>query len=160
MDFAKGLQESESFAEIFNLVKKAVEGAIDRRREGLMIALQYLPEGLGAYYGVGSNLIVMNKALLEKVRCVYDEKASKAYIFSVLMHEYLHSLGFMDEGLVQDLCYQICRMALGESHLATKISKHGIGAFIPESARRIKIREREEIEIVDSFEMESITYIG
>jgi len=160
MDFAKGLDRCEDFGSIFNLVKKSVEKAIERRREGLMIALQYLPEGLGAYYGVGTNLIVMNKTLLEKIRLIYDERASKAYIFSVLMHEYLHSLGFLDEGLVQDLSYQICKMTLGESHLSTKIAKLGIGAFIPESARGIRIQEKEEIEILDTFEMDSITYIG
>jgi hypothetical protein len=68
MDFSKNLDNSESFGEIFSLVKKAAEEALEKRRDGLIIALQYLPESLGAYYGLGSNFIVMNKALLEKFR--------------------------------------------------------------------------------------------
>ncbi|MCX6814752.1 MAG: hypothetical protein NTY20_03845 [Candidatus Aenigmarchaeota archaeon] len=160
MDLKESLEECDSFACIFNLVKKSVEDTLNKRRDGLMLALQYLPENLGAYYGLGSNFIVMNKALLEKFRVLYDEKATKSYVFSVLLHEYLHSLGYVDEGLARELCYHISKATLGEEHLSTKIAKHGIAAFIPEHARGLKIREREEIDVVESFDMTSITYIG
>ncbi|HJW96809.1 MAG TPA: hypothetical protein VJ485_01455 [archaeon] len=160
MDFAKKLEESESFAEIFDLVKKSVQESLDRRREGLMIALQYLPENLGAYYGLGSNFIVMNKALLEKFNAAYDEKDTNAYVFSILMHEYLHSLGYVDEEYARALTYQVCKAVLGEGHLATKIARDGIGAFINPSPRGMKGQENEGIEVVDSFTIEHITYIG
>jgi len=159
MDFGKRLEKSETFAEIFDLVKKSAEATLKKRREGLMLALQYLPENLGAYYGLGSNFIVMNKALLERFRILYDEKATKAYVFSVLMHEYLHSLGYVEEAFTRELCYQICRAALGEEHLSTKIAKHGIGAFISPSPRSLR-GQSEDLEVIDSFTIEHITYIG
>jgi len=159
MDFAKRLEESETFAEIFDLVKKSAEATLEKRRDGLMLALQYLPENLGAYYGLGSNFIVMNKALLEKFRVLYDEEATKAYVFSVLMHEYLHSLGYVDEAFTREMCYQICRATLGEEHLSTKIAKHGIGAFITPSPMSLR-GQSEDLEVVDSFTIEHITYIG
>jgi len=158
MDFAKRLDKSESFAEIFDLVKESVQESLDRRRDGLMLALQYLPENLGAYYGLGSNFIVMNKALLEKFNEAYDEKDTRAYVFSILMHEYLHSLGYVDEESARALTYQVCKATLGEGHTATKIAKHGIGAFITPS-RSLK-EEPEGIEVLDSFSIEHITYIG
>ena len=160
MDFAKKLEKSENFAEIFDLVKKSAEATLDKRRDGLMLALQYLPENLGAYYGLGSNFIVMNKALLEKFDEAYEEKDTKAYVFSVLLHEYLHSLGYVDEEFARALTYQISKAVLGEGHMSTKIAKHGIGAFINPSARSMKGQQHENLEVVDSFSIEHITYIG
>ena len=158
MDFAKRLEESESFAEIFDLVKKSAEATLDRRRDGLMLALQYLPENLGAYYGLGSNFIVMNKVLLEKFRDSHGANDTKAYVFSILMHEYLHSLGYVDEAYARALTYEICKATIGEGHISTKIAKHGIGAFITPSISLKK--EPEGIEVLDSFSIEHITYIG
>ena len=158
MDFEKRLEESESFAEIFSLVKESVEETLQKRREGLMLALQYLPESLGAYYGLGSNFIVMNKALLEKFNAAYSEKDTKAYVFSILMHEYLHSLGYVDEAYARALTYQVSKAVLGEGHMSTRIAKDGIAAFITPSR---KAREEEDgLEVLDSFTMEHITYIG
>ena len=158
MDFSKSLEKSESWAEIFELVKKAAQDTLDRRREGLMIALQYLPENLGAYYGLGSNFIVMNKALLEKFNAAYSEKDTKAYVFSILMHEYLHSLGYVDEAYARALTYQVSKAVLGEDHMSTRIARDGIAAFITPS-RSVK-EGPEGIEVLDSFTMEHITYIG
>lgn len=158
MDFEKRLDEAENFAEIFGLVKESVEAALEKRRDGLMLALQYLPENLGAYYGLGSNFIVMNKALLEKFRDSHSANDTKAYVFSVLLHEYLHSLGYVDEGLARALTHEICKASLGKGHMSTRIAKHGIGAFITPS-RSLK-KEPEEIEVLDSFTIERITYIG
>ena len=160
MDIAKKLEESDSFAEIFSLVKQSVERSLEKRRDGLMIALQYLPEELGAYYGLGSNFIVMNKALLEKFRAAHGANATKSYVFSVLMHEYLHSLGYVDENAARVLTYRVCKMILGENHLSTRISKFGIAPFLPEALRGLKTNETEDIDIVDSFDMDNITYIG
>lgn len=158
MDFAKRLEKSESFAEIFDLVKKSAEATLERRRDGLMLALQYLPEDLGAYYGLGSNFIVMNKALLEKFNKAYDEKDTKAYVFSVLLHEYLHSLGYVDEAYARALTYQISKAVLGEGHMSTRIARDGIAAFITPS-RSVK-EEQDGLEVLDSFSIEHITYIG
>jgi hypothetical protein len=158
MDFAKRLEESESFAEIFDLVKKSVQETMDKRRDGLMLALQDLPEDLGAYYGLGSNFIVMNKALLEKFNAAYNEKDTKAYVFSILMHEYLHSLGYVDEEFARALTYQISKSVLGEDHMSTRIAKHGIAAFIRPSASTKE--EQDGLEVLDSFMIEHITYIG
>jgi hypothetical protein len=159
MDIAERLGKCGSFACIFELVKDSVEAAMDRRREGLMLALQYLPEQIGAYYGVGANFIVMNKSLLQRVAAAYRRKDLNSYVFCLLLHEYLHSLGFMNERLVEELSYRICRATFGESHLATRMTKEGIGKFIPVFRTGAKA-EPEGIEVLDSFDSERISYIG
>ncbi len=158
MDISKKLEKSEGFGEIFSLVKKSVDDVIQRRRDGLMLALQYLPENIGAYYGLGSNFIVMNKSLLEKVAAYQDKSTLKSYIYYILMHEYLHSLGFLNEALVHELSYKICKQILGEEHASTQIARRGIASVIPIDPR--PKRQPEEIEIVEHFETESISYIG
>ena len=158
MNISKELEKADGFGEIFSLVKKSVERSIDRKRDGLMLALQYLPEELGAYYGVGSNFIVMNKALLEKVAAYQDAKTFNSYVYYILMHEYLHSLGFLNESMVRQLSYEICRQILGEGHESTMMAKKGIASLIPIDPR--PKRQPEEIEIIEHFEQESISYIG
>ncbi len=158
MDFAKRLDETESFAEIFSLVKESAEAALEKRRDGLMLALQYLPESLGAYFGLGSNFIVMNKALLEKFRDSHSANETKAYVFSILLHEYLHSLGYVDEELARALTYEISKATLGKGHMSTRIARQGIAAFVTPS--RSHVRQPEGIEVLDSFTIERITYIG
>src|SRR2546422_4295463 len=65
MDFNAKLDQARTLADVFELVKRAVEAVLGRTRAGLMLALADLgnhPQGfLGAFYPVASNVIVMNK---------------------------------------------------------------------------------------------------
>ena len=47
-----------------------------------------------------------------------------------MMHEYIHSLGIMDENEVRQLVYEITQKAFGKSHLATQIA-FNLEKFIP-----------------------------
>jgi len=73
----------------------------------------------------------MNRALIDRV--VESQVAlneMKSFIYSVLLHEYLHSLGICDELKVRRLTYQISREALGEEHPATILAKRGPWAIL------------------------------
>jgi len=72
MDFARRLEEAQTLADIFELVKRAVETVLGRSRAGLMLALADLgnsPQGfLGAFYPIATNVIVMNKVPLIRIQ--------------------------------------------------------------------------------------------
>ena len=93
-DHAERLDKCENFQEVFSLVKRSVKDTLGRERAGLMLYLADLPLGLGAYYEVGSNGIVMNRALLEQVKRTADSKREiNSFVYSILLHEYIHTLG-------------------------------------------------------------------
>jgi hypothetical protein len=117
LDYAKRLDESRDFADVFTLVKRAVKETLAEARAGLMLVLADLPMQVGAFHEVGSNTIVLNRRLLGAVmRSCKSTREVNSYVFAVLLHEYLHSLGHVDEREVRELSFQVVRSCLGEEH--------------------------------------------
>ncbi|MEM3018529.1 MAG: hypothetical protein QXO25_06590 [Candidatus Bathyarchaeia archaeon] len=124
--YKTALQESSDFREVFEVVRRSVKEHLGVERTGLELYLRELPLGVGAFHKVGTNIIVVNRTLIDRV---VESQASiseiKSFIFSILLHEYLHSLGIYDELQVRRLTYQISRLALGEDHPATVLVENG-----------------------------------
>ena len=115
------------FIETFESVKEAVRKTEGRSRGGLMLGLQDLgssPNGfVGAYYPVDSNIIVVNKTPLRRI-LETEPALLKPYVFHVLLHEYIHSLGVLDENATRWKTYDISRRCFGEEHIATELAKN------------------------------------
>jgi hypothetical protein len=102
----------------------------------------------------------MNKNPLQRIRETKPE-LYKPYAFFVLLHEYIHSLGYLDEELVVSKVYEITRDSLGEDHPATRIAAD-ISGFLkdlvyPEVAWK---PDNERIELVEGFDRSSVPYIS
>lgn len=156
MDLKKSLENCMEFDCILNLVKECVEKSLGRKRTGLMLGLSDLPIHVGAFHPVPSNVIVLNRRLIDGIN-VYDRKLVNAYIFHLLLHEYLHSLGFLDEDDVKMISYNISKTFLGEEHPATLIIKHGMRYVFPRLS--IAPETKKGVEIVD-IEKDNLSYIG
>jgi len=119
--------------EAFVDVKEAVRRTEGRSRAGLMLGLQEIGASLegfiGAYYPVASNIIVVNKTPLRRI-VETNTKLLKPYGVHVLLHEYIHSLGFLDERITQQKTYQISKEQYGEYDLVTQLSTN-IKKFFP-----------------------------
>lgn len=119
--------------ETFEEVKKAVKKSEGKSRAGLMLGLQELGSTIngfiGAYYPVSSNIIVINKTPIRRI-IETNPDLLKPYGFHVLLHEYIHSIGFLDEHVTERKTYDITRNYFGEKHLATKLSLN-IRDFFP-----------------------------
>ncbi len=159
------LKRAESFGEIFTLVKRCVYENIGRRRAGLMLGLYPLgfsPRGfIGAYHQLDSNLIVINESLINKIS-KERPKMLNYYVFHLLMHEYLHSLGIVDEEVTRLLTEKIAEQTFGPSHILTKIARR-FEAYLP----NIKYPESNSlslestyITLIEGFEKEDTSYIG
>lgn len=162
MDFVDRLNECSDYSCILELVKAAVEITIHKRRVGLILGLSDLPNHVGAFHQMGSNFIVMNKRLLEEVIKTGNKKSKNAYIFHVLLHEYIHSLGYMNEQKTQILTHTISEKVLGSDHPATQIAMNGIGSVFA-NIKRLEHHEFkgiEQIEIVEDFEKDNLNYFG
>lgn len=127
MNYVKRLDQSRDFSDIFALVKKTVKDTLAEARVGLMLVLADLPPHVGAFHEIGSNAIVLNRKLLNAVvKSGKSFREINSYIFTILLHEYLHSLGHLDEHEVRELSFQVTRRNLGENHPATEFIVKGL----------------------------------
>lgn len=109
----------------FEEVKEAVRKSENRSRAGLMLGLQELGSSLdgfiGAYFPVPSNIIVINRSPVRRILDT-NPKLIAPYGFHVLLHEYIHSLGILDERIARQKTYEISKKHFGEKHIATQLS--------------------------------------
>jgi hypothetical protein len=157
MKFAENLNKCDNFSCVFEIVRKCVDKSLGRRRAGLMLGLTDLPLQVGAFHAVPSNVIMINRKLLNAIM-QYDRELVNAYLFHVLLHEYLHTLGFMDEEEVGTLSYIISKNFLGEQHPSTLIARYGIGFVFPRLSIDPEIDRR--ITIIEDFDSRDLSYIG
>ncbi len=86
------IDKSEGFGEVWEIVKDTVKDYLGKRRIGMMLFLDDLPLQLGAYHPLGTNNIVLNRALVQIVEAATkSKKLVNAFVYSLLVHEYLHA---------------------------------------------------------------------
>jgi hypothetical protein len=163
-DFLHRYEQASGAADIFELVKDSVRRVLNRERAGLMLGLSDLgitPQGfVGGFHQAGSNAIILNSAVLKRISRARPEFL-KPYSFSVILHEYLHTLGILDEARTRILTFKICQDMFGESHPVTRISEDFNGM-----AREIVLKGGPEepsstdISFVDRIDDDEMRYIG
>jgi hypothetical protein len=155
------LDRCESFSDVFELVKKSAERSLGQRRAGLMLYLARLPKHIGAFHTLGTNGIVMNRKTLDSVtHGARSLREINSYVYSILLHEYLHSLGYVQERDVKRLVYEISLRTFGPDHPATKIASNGPGAIFPDVALDQVPSETPDIEMIPDLERSSQRYIS
>lgn len=149
----------------FEEVKEIVRGTEKRSRAGLMLGLQEIGASLdgfiGAYYPVASNIIVVNKTPLRRITET-NLKLLKPYGFHILLHEYIHALGYLDENITKHKTYEISKKRFGEDHIVTQLSTN-INKFFPNLVYPIygwlPPKGISTIELVKGFDKSSTNYI-
>jgi hypothetical protein len=121
--FCATLNNAKNYAEVWKSVKETAEFALGKRRDGMMLFLDDLPLQLGAYYPVGTNNIVLNRALVEIVEASMSDKPTvNALVYNLLLHEYLHALGDLSETGVRREVVEVAKKSFGEQHIATVVA--------------------------------------
>ncbi len=160
MQFIEKIASLKDFDETFELVKAVVLQKFKLHRAGLSLILQMMPSNLGAYHMLGSNAIVVNTYLLTTLKkIVKSTEEYNSYIFMVLAHEYLHSLGIVDENTVRQMTFELCKWMLGNDHTATKMAKNGPSAIYPELRSLMQSQFGRDFQVVRNFDKTNQTYI-
>jgi len=74
----------KDFNEMFEFVKSSVNSVYDMKRAGLSLMLHGMPTRIGAYHVLGSNVIAVNKLVLDLVRKYSTTNEEyNAYLFTV-----------------------------------------------------------------------------
>jgi hypothetical protein len=163
-DFPERLEKARTLPDIFEIVKDAIRKGLGRSRGGLMLAIADLgnhPSGfLGGYFYVGSNVIVMNRNPLNRIKETRPDMY-KPYVFHVLLHEYLHTLNYLDEGVVAATALKITEELFGPDHMASRIARNTRRFFpnlvYPEAGWK---PDDLELEFVRDFDRSSVNYIA
>jgi hypothetical protein len=164
---------ARDYTELFRIVKQLVERHLRKSRAGIMLGLAPLglsPSGFfGGYFVLGSNAIVLNRDVLNYVK-LKEPDWHNAYAFHVLLHEYLHTLGYLSEDEVRPIAHEISVAALGAQHPATRIAAAmvpGETGETPAFFRELVFPKfgyaparRPQIEIVKGFDPDATSYIG
>jgi hypothetical protein len=154
------LTHVKDFNETFELVKSAVDAKFKMHRAGLSLILQVLPTQLGAYHVLGSNMIIMNKRILDIIKSKKSLLEYNAYLFMVLCHEYLHSFGIIDENQVRKMTYDLCEYLLGENHPSTLMARYQPWKVFPELQLYQSNKIGNNFEIVKNFDKTTQSYIN
>jgi hypothetical protein len=160
-DNRRALSTAEGFDSIFEMVKAATERALGKHRAGLTLVLGDIPNNVGAYHEMGSNAIVMNRNLLRIVEKLSRSRAMRnSYVFMILLHEYLHSLGYTSDRQVRMLGKQIADEFFGRRHLASEMAVRPLDQFFPNLEELFAFRDKGEYQTVRKFDSSSTPYIG
>jgi hypothetical protein len=158
--FGNKILQLVDFNEAFELVKLAVEDKFKMHRAGLSLILQGLPTRLGAYHILGSNVIIVNRRILNIIKIHKSLSEYNSYLFMVLTHEYLHSLGILSELEVRNMTYNLLSSLVGEHHMATKMARHQPWDLFPELGLFDDNSFEQKFEIIKNFDRRTQTYIG
>ncbi len=155
------LSEAEGFDSIFQMVKEATEKATGMHRAGLTLVLGDLSNDVGAYHEMGSNAIVMNRNILKLVENLSKTRSKRnSYVFMILLHEYLHSLGYANDREVRLLSKEIISQFLGDDHVAGEMAVRPLNQFFPDLKEFQGFRDKEDYQTVRRFDSSSTPYIG
>jgi hypothetical protein len=156
------LDEAQGFSEIWELVKETVKNTLGERRVGMMLFLDDLPINVGAYHPLGTNNIVLNRALIEIVEEITKSgQTVNALVYTLLLHEYLHALGHIPESEVSSLVYQVSKEIFGEHSTVSSMARGGLRSILENiPLHQIPTSPKRALEIVRDFDKTNHTYIS
>jgi len=153
---------------IFKRVKSDVRKIYKRHRAGLSLGLVEMGIYKGGFIGgmhfpPGTD-IVMNKTPLKIILKEQPYEIVWAYIYHILLHEYIHSLGVLDEQQCRNITLRISEKIFKENnHPAIILAKNGIATFFPNLPLIYAppdLKPELQIEYIYNFDQESYDYIS
>ena len=131
--YEKRIQDAKSIAEIFSIVQDIVKKYLKEDQAGLLVGISDLGIGgqgfIGAYYSLSGNMIILNKKPLMRILQT-NPYLYNYYVFHVLLHEYLHAIGSLNEAQTRQLTYEISNHFFGQNHVLTQLASN-MEKFLP-----------------------------
>lgn len=159
-DQADSLESPMDYDAVFSVVKRSVRRVTGRERAGLGFALSRLPPTLGAFWQVGGNYIVMNEALVDEMaRIATSPLEFNSFVYMILTHEYLHSVGYIDEREARIMTEKVARSTFGAGHPATTMSSRDIWQMYPQLLS-VRGGTGSSIRIISKFDSDSLSYFA
>ncbi|UCE96601.1 MAG: hypothetical protein JSV51_03105 [Candidatus Bathyarchaeota archaeon] len=154
------LDNAQGYSEVWEIAKDNVNAVLKKKRQGMMLFLDDMPLRLGAYHPLGTNNIVLNRALVQIVEATTkSRKLLNSFVYTLLLHEYLHALGYIKEAEVRPLVYKISKACFGKEHISTQLAKQGPWSILKGLPLDALKAPKRVMEIVRDFERTNQRYI-
>ena len=164
MDYKQKLEKAKNLADIFEIVKDIVMDYLGVDQAGIIVGVSDLGISLsgfvGAFYSLDANMIIINKrplaSLIQTAPSLY-----KNYLFHIMLHEYIHSIGSYNEQVTRQLSYDIINNYFGSDHLVTQLAL-GLEKFMPHFMHPgvLQMPQDTNIEFVKGIDRKNINYIN
>lgn len=155
------LDNARSYGEVWELVKKNAKEVLGKQRVGMMLFLDDLQLNIGAYHPYGTNNIVLNRALVQIVEATTNyRRLANAFVYVLLLHEYLHALGYIEEDEVRPLVYEVAKESFSKDNIATKLAQKGPWTILKDIPLHAIKTPKRIMEIVKDFEKDNQKYIS
>ena len=167
MEFLNISELKREMPEIFEKVKEDVRTTLGRHRAGLSLGLADMGMFRGGFIGgmhfAPGTEIIMNKSPLTKILREQPYEIVWAYTYHILLHEYVHSLGVLDEQQCRTITLKISELIFKDAdHPAIVLAKNGIGTYFPDLPLIYAPLEYQpdsiSIEYINGFDKESYSY--
>lgn len=134
-----------SFSQLFQLVIDVTNFFLGKSRHGALLGLVELGYDRGSFVGgfhkVGTNEIYLNKSALRIMQEESTPEKYKAYLFHLLLHEYIHWLGY-EEKPTRQLTHAISLELFDTRHPVGKLVVMGLNALFPYSFHEERYKPR------------------
>ncbi|MEX2684517.1 MAG: hypothetical protein Q6373_023305 [Candidatus Sigynarchaeota archaeon] len=164
-------QLKKKIPDMFERIKRDVQKVLKQRRAGLnlgFVDMGMSPQGfIGGMFFSGGTMILMNtralQVLLEETKNHDIPEIAEYYVYHVLMHEYIHSLGYLDEHECREVTAYITHELYPHDHPIAIMADRGIGVYFPRFVYApenfaFKPPHDTSIELVKGFDRSSTTY--
>ena len=164
MNYDKDIINAKTIADIFEIVKEMVRDYLGLEQSGLLVGIADLGahgQGfIGAFYSLEANTIIINKKPLARILQT-NQSLYNYYLFHIMLHEYLHSIGSYDEEQTRQMVYEISRNCFGEEHVVTKLATN-MSAFIPNLLHPTELPQIQDsnIEFIMGIDKSNTNYIN
>ena len=140
--------DPEDFSGTFKLIIRVVRRFLDRSRPGIMLGLIEMGYNRGNFVGgfhrLGTNEVYLNKSALRVMREESSEDLYKAYLFHLLLHEYIHSNNVVNETETRQLTRKISLAIFDKHHPVGRIAIFGLGSLFPYTFRQDRFTPTQE----------------
>ena len=133
MDYNSKILKSKNISDIFEIVKEIIYEYLGAEQAGLMVGVtdlgSYQNGFIGAFYSLNANAILINKRPLARILQT-NPNLYNYYLFHIILHEYVHSIGSYDETQTRLLVREISSHYFGNGHVLTQFASN-IEKFMP-----------------------------
>jgi len=160
-DYESRLENAKDYGEIWDVVRETTKRSLGQYRVGMLLFLDDLPLNIGAYHPLGTNNLVLNRALVQIAEAATDSrKLVNSFVYILLLHEYLHALGHVAEEDVRSLVYEVSRKSFSENSLTSKLAEKGPWELLKGVPLGAIQAPKRVMEIVKDFEKTNQKYIS
>ena len=101
----------------------------------------------------------MNETIINYMKSIAKSPEEfKSFLFAILTHEYLHSVGYINELDARRVTAQVAKTAFGKDHAATKLSSTDLWSMYP-TLLLLPDGDGSRMRIISNFDTDATSYI-